>query len=188
MRRWGMMQFGLWAACAIGAVGLPFCVGQSAEDLDKVRFTAIKEMEIVEDGGNLLARVVCELTNSSDRLLVIRNARFGVEVARTDGKIPTVKLDAAEPIAKTEVAPGGLARAAKTEMTVLALVGPADAQTSRQTLVRLFNMVGVRPRNVKLTLDGTAEVGVKKGQATMWEQRTLTFELAPEVVDEALIR
>lgn len=175
----------------IGALGLlvtSLCCGQTADDLDKVKFSAIKEMEIVEDGGNLLARVVCELTNSSDRLLVIRNAKFGVEVVRTDGKIPAVKLDAAEPIAKTEVAPGGIARAAKTDMTVLALVGPADSQTTRQTLVRLFNMMGLRPRNVKLTLDGTAEVGVKKGQATMWEQRTLTFELSPEVMDEALIR
>jgi len=41
---------------------------------------------------------------------------------------------------------------------------------------------------MKLTLEGSAEVGVKKGQATMWEQRTLTFELSPEVMDEALIR
>lgn len=182
---------GVGLLCAMGVAGAlatSLCSGQSADDLDKLKFTAIKEMEIIEDGGNLLARVVCELTNSSDRLLVIRNAKFGVEVARTDGKIPAVKLDAAEPIAKTEVAPGGLARAAKTDITVLALVGPADSQTTRQTLVRLFNLVGVRPRNVKLTLDGTAEVGVKKGQATMWEQRTLTFELAPEVMDEALIR
>jgi len=172
----------------IGAIAVPSCFGQSADDLDKVKFSAIKEMEILEDGGNLLARVVCELSNSSDRLLVIRNAKFSVEAERTDGRIPKVKLDAAEPIAKSEVAPGGLARAAKTDITVVALVGPADSAASRQTLVRLFNIVGLRPRNMKLTLEGSAEVGVKKGQATMWEQRTLTFELSPEVMDEALIR
>jgi hypothetical protein len=56
-------------------------------------------------------------------------------------------------------------------------------------LVRLFNMMGVRQRNLKITLDGKSDVGVKKGQATMWKEGTaLTFELQPQQIDQALIQ
>lgn len=162
---------------------------QDVGDLDKLRFTAIKEIEIMQDGADMLARVVAEVTNGSDRLLVLRNGMFNVTIKRADNKFAPVKLDAAKPMDLTEIAPGSFAKASKSDLTVVVRIGPADSMTTREVLVRLFNMLGVRQRSMTITLDGKSDVGVKKGQATMWKEGTaLTFELQPQQIDQALIQ
>lgn len=159
------------------------------ELLEKLKFTAVKEIEIVQDGAELLAQVVAEVTNGTDRTLVLRNGMFNVTISRNDNKFAPVKLDAAKPMDLTEIAPGGMARASKSNLTMICRLGPADSMTTREVLVRLFNMVGVQPRAIKITLDGKTDVGIKLGQSLPWrEQTALTLFLEPQQVDQALIQ
>jgi hypothetical protein len=162
-------------------------LGQTADDLDNLKISAIKRIILEDDGTDLMADVWVDMSNKTDQLIVIKESLFGLTFAR-GGK--TVVLEGAENSEPTELSKGGAMAAAKTLMKVRAKVGPSNAPTTRTKLVTLFNMIssGGEGGKMVITMDGKAKVGIKKSQATKWGEHELTFELEPQLMDQAILK
>lgn len=163
---------------------------EMAKDLESIRFNAIKDLEIVSENGNRMAHFTAELVNRGTyEVIIAEGANYrSIVFKREDGEGKPVTFGPAAPTLEQVLAPGGMLKGSQNDLRLKMLIGPAGNAETEQKIVDLINLLG-RPDNaLRITLTGTANVGIKpkSGQTTAFAERMLRFEFVTEKKDRLI--
>jgi hypothetical protein len=170
----------------------PYSQGQSAvemaKDLESIRFNAIKNLNIRTENGMRMADFVVEMVNRGTYEVVIAEGALyrTIEFKREDGEGSKVVLGPAAPAAEQVLAPGGMLKGSQNDLKLVMRIGPAGEPETEQKLIDLINLLGQPNNALKISLTGTAQVGIKpkSGQTTAFAERMLRFEFVTEKKDK----
>jgi len=173
------------AKAAIALVGI-LVVAQGAfaqmEKIGDIDIKAIKKMQFVEQGTNLMAKNVIVFSNCGDSEVKLRNCDYKVSL-KTDGG--TIKMG--KGTFEELVLPAGTADApSETTEEALLTVGPMNTETI-QRLIALFNVIGDPAKKFTMVLEGTSEVGLKGKRGWIYQKGiTVELEFQPSIQREVL--
>jgi hypothetical protein len=173
------------------AVGM-MIVGNASAQMDKIAkldIKAIKKMQFVEKGKDLVAQNVLVFSNAGDSDVKLRNAEFKVSLKSADkvvpmgvGKLAELVLPAAKKGEGDALTPSELVQ----EMEIK--VGPKDDETI-QKLITMFNIIGDPGTTFTLVLEGTSEVGAKSEKGWIYQKGiTVELEFQPSIQREVLFK
>jgi hypothetical protein len=159
------------------------------DNIAKLDIKAIKKMEFVEKGKDLVVKNTLVFANAGATEVKLRNAEFKVSLKSADkvipmgiGKIDELVFPAATKGEGDALTPSELVKELEIK------VGPKDDETI-QKLISMFNLIGDPATAFTLMLEGTSEVGAKGEKGWIYQKGiTVELEFQPSIQREVLFK
>lgn len=166
------------------------------EAVNLINITAIKKMEVVQDGNEYKALVTLVFENDNERTIRLSGADFVVTIKSdktttsvdADGKIVTVKVPYDVRFGNGDIGELDIPASGSVEREIPVMVGPVNAD-SLTRIFEVFNIIGNPERKLEMNLKGEGDIGAEMDHGWALQRSiAIDFTFIPEVQDEVLVK